>query len=709
MIDSAQIASRRVRRTVMVLLLAGAGAHGAAPPIEEPGGVRPIEEATPPIKEAAPPIEEIVVSAEASLAGRLGNLGSVSALSAEEIEAIGATHISETLNRVPGVWVARGSGQEHLTAIRSPVYAGLGACGEFLYLEDGIPIRPAGFCNINNLFEVNSEQSAAIEVWRGPASALLGGNALRGAINFLTPVPARNQVSFEGGPYDFYRATLQATGTAGAHEFGLSANGMQTNGWRDHTAYEEQKASFIHGTQVGRWQVRNTLNATLLNQETGAFVSGYQAYEDHALRRTNPSPDSYRDAWSVRAASHWTADGWTVAPYLRRSAMEFLQHFIAGQPWEDNSQTSGGIMLTHAWQHEALRFELGGHGELMSGALQEYQEQPLTTSTPFNNAVRPQGTHYDFDVDSELLAGYYDLAWSFAPRLRLINSLRLEWLRYDYDNQSLDGNTRDDGTACGFGGCLYNRPADRDDSFTNVAGRLGVEWSPADRGMVYGVIATGFRPPQVNELYRLQRGQDVADLDSERIVSLEVGYKAAAWSVAAFTDRADNFIFRDSAGLNVSDGETESQGVELAVQQTWDRHGFELSTTYAEHRYAFTGGATGGEFIEDGNMVDTAPRWLTNAVWRYSPVPRFESELELAVQGEHYINADNTAKYGGHEVFNWRGRYLANARTTYFARIINLLDEEYADRADYTVFDPARYRYFPAMPRQLYVGVTLAL
>ena len=94
---------------------------------------------------AAEPIEEIVVSAEASLIGRLGNVGSVSALSAEEIAAIGATHINETLGRVPGVWVARGSGQEHLTAIRSPVYAGLGACGEFLYLEDGIPIRPAGF------------------------------------------------------------------------------------------------------------------------------------------------------------------------------------------------------------------------------------------------------------------------------------------------------------------------------------------------------------------------------------------------------------------------------------------------------------------------------------------------------------------------------------------------------------------------------------
>ena len=355
------------------------------------------------------------------------------------------------------------------------MYAGLGACGEFLYLEDGIPIRPAGFCNINNLFEVNSEQAAAIEVWRGPASALLGGNALRGAINFLTPAPTRNQVSLEGGPYDYYHVGGEFTGSAGAHEFGLAANGMATNGWRDHTAYEQQKLSLVHGVDVGHWRVRNTVNVTQLDQETGAFVSGHKAYEGDSLRRSNPSPDSWRDAWAARVASHWSADGWTVVPYARRSWMNFLQHFIAGQPWEENSQTSGGLLVTRAWDGEAFQFRAGADAELMSGSLEEFQNRPLTTSTPFNNAVRPQGTHYDFDVDSQLLAGHYDLSWSFAPDYRLIHSARIERLRYDYDNRSLDGNTRDDGTACGFGGCLYNRPADRDDTFDNVAGRLGVE------------------------------------------------------------------------------------------------------------------------------------------------------------------------------------------------------------------------------------------
>ena len=108
-------------------------------------------------------VEEIVVRAESSIASRLGEAGSASIITKEEIEEIGATHANEVLARVPGVWVNRGSGQEHLTAIRYAVYTGSGACGEFSFLEDGIPIRPVGFCNVNNLFELNTEQAQVIE------------------------------------------------------------------------------------------------------------------------------------------------------------------------------------------------------------------------------------------------------------------------------------------------------------------------------------------------------------------------------------------------------------------------------------------------------------------------------------------------------------------------------------------------------------------
>ena len=227
---------------------------------------------------AAELVEEIVIVE--TLGDRLGATGSAGLVDAEELAEIRPTHIHEVLVRIPGVWVSRGSGHEHLTAIRSAVLTGAGACGAFLFLEDGLPIRPAGFCNINNLFEVNAEQAAGIEVWRGPASAALGGNALHGAINVATPDPAESSVGIEGGSYGYAQLRGTLVAARGNHRIALSANGSHSNGYRDDTGYGQQKLSFIHVADMGAWQVRNTLNATNLNQETGGFVRGYKAYDD---------------------------------------------------------------------------------------------------------------------------------------------------------------------------------------------------------------------------------------------------------------------------------------------------------------------------------------------------------------------------------------------------------------------------------------------
>ena len=652
-------------------------------------------------------LEEVVVFGDAALAEKLGRAGSWKALDAEEITGIGATHINETMNRIPGVWVVRGSGQEHLTAIRSAVLTGPGACGAFQYLQDGIPIRPAGFCNINNLFEVNSEQAGGIEVWRGPASAVLGGNALYGAINVLSDMPDGNSLSVEGGPYDFYRVAGKFSAEVGRHEFGASINGSSENGYRDDTGADQQKATLVHRTEVRDWEVFNTFNWTNLNQETGGFVYGFKAYKDSDLRKTNPNPEAYRDAWSLRAASHWTSDNWHIAPYLRSSDMNFLQHFLPGQPRERNDQTSGGIIVEYSYDLvEALDLRLGAQTEYMSAHLDEFQEEVLTDSSPFNNAVRNQGTHYDYDVDSFMIAGYYDLTYNFNDRTRLVHSLRVEYLEYDYDNKGLDGNTRDDGSECGFGGCLYLRPADSDDDFDNVAGRFGLEYD-FDAGTAYAVAGTGFRPPQATELYRLQRNQQIADLDSEELISFEVGFKAPWFEVAGFYQETDNVIFRDAAGLNVSDGKTESYGIEFNAARAFGRHTLSVAGTYAKHEYAFNRDIAGAEVIENGNDQDTAPNWLGSAAWHVQATDQLQAELEMIYQDDQQINASNTAEYDGHTVFNLRGRYQVRDNIAVFARVINLLDRDYADRADWTFFNPDRYRYFPAMPRQFYAGVSV--
>ncbi|MYF31605.1 MAG: TonB-dependent receptor plug domain-containing protein, partial [Gammaproteobacteria bacterium] len=506
-------------------------------------------------------LEEVVVRAEASVVPSQGGIGSIAVVDTEAIELTRANHVHELLVRVPGVWISRGSGHEHLTAIRSGVLTGAGACGEFLLLENGIPIRPAGFCNVNNLFEVSTEQAAAVEVVRGPGSALFGGNALHGVINTVTATSAQDSsVSFEAGPYDYTQARFQG----GGDQWNISALSTSSGGYRDHTGYGQQKAYLGVVGKAGDWNVTSTVSATLLNQETGGFVRGFRAY-DSSARTSNPNPEAYRDAWSTRAASVWrrtlaNGSAVTVTPYARRSSMAFLQHFLPGQPLEKNAQSSGGVALRFDGG-ETRRWAAGAVAELFAASLSERQDGP-TRGSAFLMATRPAGTHYDFDVAGATLAAYGDLGLDLAPDVELVASARVERNSYEYDNHHLVGNSRDDGTPCGFGGCLYTRPADRDDAYSNVAGRLGVQWSTEPGTVVYAVAGLGFRPPQTTELYRLQSGQTVADLDSENLRSLEAGGRGSVgpldFDVAVYVETTRNLIFRDANGFNVSDGATDA-------------------------------------------------------------------------------------------------------------------------------------------------------
>ena len=656
---------------------------------------------------STPTLETVEVIAERSMGGRLGSSASQTALDAETLARTGATHVQEVAVRVPGVWISRGSGQEHLTAIRSAVLTGPGACGAFAYLEDGVPIRPNGFCNVNNLFELNTEQAGRLEFVRGPASAGYGGNALRGAINRISASGERPLLTLEGGPEGFYRAGLRGGWSVGDQRLDVALHSEHSGGYRDATGYGQQKGNVVHRAAVGEWSVLTTLTGTLLNQETGGFVQGFEAYEDQDLRRSNPNPEAYRDAWALRLASHWQRGALTLSPYLRRSDMAFLQHFLPGQPLEENDQTSAGLIgRFDLFERDRYEGTLGAQLEWFDSSLREFQAGP-TTGSAFLVETRPPGLHYDYDVEGTTLALFYDGEWTLdgEARWRLEHSLRIERLHYDYENNWLVGNTRDDGSTCGFGGCRYTRPPSGTDSFNDVAARVGLVRA-LDEGLVYVQLGRGFRPPQATELYRLQNGQTVADLDSESLLSIEAGYRRDGLAVAVYSQRVRDLIFRDADGFNLSDGRTRSEGIELFFDRQFGNHGIDVAFTYARHRYDYSTPLAGGESISKGDDVDTAPRWQGSARWRFAPTPAWLLEAELVALDGYLLNPSNSARYDGHWLANLRLEWQASERLSAQLRLNNVTDERYADRADFAF---GNYRYFPGLPRQLYLGISYRL
>jgi iron complex outermembrane receptor protein len=664
---------------------------------------------------AADRLEEVIVTATRSEQQLREFPGSISVVSSTDVGLVGATHHAEIMNRVPGAMIQRNSGQESLTAIRSPVLTGPGSCGVFLFLENSVPIRPTGFCNVNELFEVNSEQARSIEILRGPAGVVYGSGAMHGAVNVIQAKPADlpgQSLALEAGPDEFYRGRLALAHTGGSTDFGGVVVATHDGGWRDNSGLDEQKLNLSLARPAGAGTLGVQFAATNLEQETAGFIQGFNSYRNEAIAKSNANPEAYRDAYAMRLTGEYTqplgSAQLSVRPFVRHSRMDFLQHFLIGKPLEENGQDSLGVITAlQTVVLDDMQVLAGIDLELADGFLKETQAGPATDGAPPANAIRPAGKHYDYDVQSKVAALYSQIEQPFAQRWKATAGARLEYVDYDYDNKMTAGNTRDDGTTCGAVGCLFNRPADRSDDFTSFTSKLGLSYVITEEHLLYVTGARGYRAPDTSELYRLQRQQSIADLDSERLDSIEAGARGAfgplRYSLAAFKMKKDNVIFRDSAGFNVSDGKTDHEGVEYEFN--WlplDTLSLSVAGTYAKHTYAFNRTVDGGETIVAGRDVDTAPRHVNTARLEWQFLPAANAELEWVSVGRYFVDAANANEYPGHDLLNLRvGWDFREAwRTT--LRLNNVTDRAYADRADFAF---GNYRYFPGRGRTLFLEV----
>ena len=391
--------------------------------------------------------------------------------------------------------------------------------------------------------------------------------------------------------------------------------------------------------------------------------------------------------------------------------MEFLQHFLPGQPLEKNNQISGGLNFVASRDaRNDSRLTLGIDTEIARGELDEFQDGP-TEGSAFLMEKRPEGQHYDYSFISYLVAGYADWVVPLNQTWELSVAARAEYLLYDYDNKMLDGNTRYDGTPCGFGGCLYARPADRTDSFLNVSPNIGVRGIIDANTIFFANFATGFRAPQATELYRLQAQQNVSEIDSESIISVELGVRHTGsnynYEVTTFVLDKSDYILRNSDNLNISNGKSSHIGVEATFDwQIDDNWYFDIAASFTQHEYRFSSDAALGEVITKGNEVDTAPPLLASSRIGYD-FGRGNVEAEWVHNDDYYMNAANTATYPGHDLINLRGFIEITPEWTFALRLNNVTDEFYADRADIlSVTDPITFRYFPGRSRELFAEIT---
>ena len=680
-------------------------------------------------------LETVVVTATREESSLADTAASVGILKEQLIEETNPTHASELLNRIPGVNIVQlGSSAEGTAAsIRQPVsYSPV-----YLYLENGVPTRSAGFFNHNALYGMNVSAANGVEIIKGPGSALYGSDAIGAVINLLSGQPPKKDVfsiGMEGGDHNWRRAQLRAAKLTDNNGFTARLDVNNYDGWREHTASEKQALTSSWSTAPSDSLTINTvLTATDLDYETGCSGLRYDDYKNNPEQAGNLIAHRKARALRLSSAVEKTIGNniLSITPFLRSNQLEYIAHWTlkSGRascpPWNsectnptldsqdahinESGHDSIGALLKYHHTLSENSFVITGididysEGDVKQTYIERTDDDPGTYWLDY----RPAGLLYDFDVSYLSTSPYIHGETQISEKVRLSAGLRYDNIRYDYQN-SLDVDLDNP---------LHKRLPNQSVNMDHFSPKLSAIYQFSDTINGYAAYRHAFRIPSSGQLFRSGQTENSADLNPVKADSYELGLRGnfnprITFDSAIYymTKKDDILSITDEVTggrRNVNAGETEHYGIELGfdvqLAQTVDLY---IAYTRSEHKYKDWQDRSGNY---SGNDMPDAPEDFANIRLSYRPswLNGGRMEIEWVHQGEHWLDERNTDDgiiddvdtYGGHNLLNLRADYELNSKLNLYLRILNAADESYAETT--SKWGP---QYTPGRPRSVFIG-----
>jgi TonB-dependent siderophore receptor len=668
---AARVPARAFRRTVGLAALAVLAASALAAGLPALAQASPAGEANAPSAGAAgaegeggQPLahhrEELVVREAAEIVPAVAAISKLplpTRLVPASVEVIGAPLLAQqdarvlgdALKDVSGVGVHTESGVADFFVVR-----GLDSESSALVMTDGAPEPVTTFYQLYN--------AERVEVLKGPASFLYGGNPLAGAVNVVRKQPVAGEfvaLSALGGAFATRQGTLDGNWSGEDGRFGLRLNGLwqATDGWRG-------------DARSGRGGRTWGLNPTFAwrRPDGGSLVVSYERVEDSfhpdaglplvgnrvadvPARRSYQSPfdrsdqglDRFQLDWEGRAGAmtlrdkayyrrlSWRSDGTLLAGVFPDPAgrLEVARALVLLDDRQEiwGNQLEGSVEAkTGRLTHQLLAgLELSRRGDLFTldlGAL-----PPIDLLAPAESARGPvpllPGQSSAGDSRMTIVAPYLLDRIVLSERWQLLAGARFDHLDY-----------RDRATAT----------VRHDKQLSPLAGLV---FAPAAGWSLYASAGRGFAPPSTR-VAGPRRPETGTQVEAGAKAELLGGRLRGTLALYQLTRR--NQAIPDATGFTEQSGSQRSRGVELQLAAL-RLAGVDALLSYAYDRAVFTRFAESvlvsfapPAFVtvdRSGNTPPLAPAHIVN-LWLARTLP---GGLELGAGGRYvsrqFIAPDN--------------------------------------------------------------------
>jgi len=635
-------------------------------------------------------LEEVVVTAQKRVENLQDVPISVSAVGAQQIQNLHVQDLKDLTGTIPNVQIQVNAG---LANAASFVVRGIGIVGNpspYVGTQVGTVIDGV-VQTVNELGLMDRFDVERIEILRGPQGTLFGANTTGGVVNIITRQPTGEFGVYGQAGFGNYNSKNAALGVNFPITDSLAGKVQVSHRSRDGyftNIYNGDDIGGIESTGATgylRWEPSSTADITLkvdtqrIRNGTDVLLNisypGEIFYRDNTpydFRVYSDVPDVHdSDTWGVTLTANWQT---SLGDFT--SISNFADWKTLGYQDIDGIDLYGFAQAgnTTGWQmSQELRDVIrpSDDVEILIGAFAQkwhYDSDGLAWLAFVDPQLQNQTLA---DQDTTNLALFTQLYWDLSDRWRFQVGLRgsreqVEMQRADYFFIQPNGTDPFLGYRNLDGATLLpvdpsNPPVRGKETWTNVGGKVGLDYKLTDDLMTYGYYARGFKSGGFNG--RISRAEDLGPFDPEYVDSFELGIKSSLFdrrvrlNVAAFVNKwrdmqvAQVFYGGEPPTAHsaiVNAGEATTQGVEVEAQFL-PFSGLQISASLGYLDAAYDRFRTGSGPLcppqpqaqpipcsndYSGRDLPYSPEFMGSLMASYT-VPMFSGETELNVQYSH--------------------------------------------------------------------------